>query len=326
MSSKAPWGTRILRDDLDWESLTDDEVVAVREQVRRKRMSRPAQVVTGRADRRSRIEERMLDLPGRQVSVRVHRPRRAAPPLPLVLSFHGGGFVVGDAAQNDWLNSHLAAEGPAVVVALDYRLAPEHPLPAPLDDAVDTLARILDDAAAWGVDPRHVAVLGESAGGTLAALLALRARDAGTPLRAQVLTCPVTDWSDSMTDYPSVVGNGDRPGLSVPRLRAYRALSIRAGFDPRTVSPLLRDDLAGLPPALVVTGAMDPVRDHGSRYVDRLREAGTTASWSDHPRAVHGFLSMPGIVPAARPARQEIVAFVRDHLRTADVPASTDAR
>ncbi|GGQ54154.1 alpha/beta hydrolase [Couchioplanes azureus] len=173
--------------------------------------SRAARLVTGLPDRRARIEERTIDLPGRRLTLRVHRPGNAGPRLSLVLSFHGGGFVAGAPAQNDWLNSRLAARCPAVVVSVGYRLAPGQPLPAPVEDGYDTLVRL--------------------------------------------------------TGYPSIAANAGSPGLSPAQLRTYRRLSVPASLDARSVSPLRFDSLAGLPPALVVTGALDPVADHGRREI-----------------------------------------------------------
>ncbi|WP_205798520.1 alpha/beta hydrolase [Micromonospora sp. CMU55-4] len=297
--------------------MTDDQVIAAREKANRVASSRAARIVTGRPDRGARIEETSIDLPGRRLTLRVHRPKGAGRCLPLVVSFHGGGFFAGTAAQNDWLNSHLAARCPAVVVSVEYRLAPEHPLPHPIDDGYDSVVRLVDDAARWGVDPAAVAVMGESAGGTIAGLVALRARTDGPPLRAQALLYPGTDWTEGMTDYPSVRENADNPTLSLSRLRAARKLSLPPTLDPRSVSPLKFDRLAGLPPTLVVTAALDPLADHGRRYVQRLREDGADARLTCYPRATHTFLSTPGLVPAARPARREIVAFLRGHLHPA---------
>ena len=323
MTSKAPLGTRvILRNTLDWEALTDDQMVALREKVNRLRASRAVRIITGLPDRRARIEERTIDLPGRRLKLRVHRPKDAGPRLPLILSFHGGGFIVGTAAQNDWLNSRLAARCPAVVVSVEYRLAPEHPLPEPVEDGYDTLARILEDPVGWGVDPAAVAVFGESAGGTLAALLALRARQDGPPLHAQVLAYPATDWTETMENYPSVAANTGNPGLSASEWRTARRLSVPPTLDPHSVSPVKFENLADLPPTLVVVGALDAAVDHGRQYVDRLRADGTDAHLTCYPKAIHGFVSMPGLVPAARPARREILAFLRGHLR----PATSSAR
>ncbi|WP_239127644.1 alpha/beta hydrolase [Asanoa siamensis] len=311
MTGRAPLGTRILRDSRDWAAMTDDEVIAARDAANRAASSPAGRIVTGLPDRGARIENAAIDLPGRTVRVRVHRPRSGRRPLPLILSFHGGGFIAGSAVQNDWLNSRLAARCPAVVVGVDYRLAPEHKLPMPVEDGYDTLVRIVDDAAAWGIDPTAVAVMGESAGGTIAALVALRARKA---LRAQVLNYPCTDWTASMLDYPSVAANADNPTLPLSRLRAARSLSVPAGFDARTVSPVTSEDLADLPPALVITAGLDPVADQGRTYADLLREHGTAARLTCYAKATHTFLSTPHLVPAARPARREILTFLREHL------------
>lgn len=327
MSGKAPLGARILAGKTtDWEEFTDDQVIAARHRTNRLRSSRAMRVVTGFPDRRARIEERVLDLPGRSLALRMHRPVDAGPRLPLVLSFHGGGFLVGNAAQNDWLNSHLAARCPAVVVGVEYRLAPEHPLPLPIEDGHDVLVRILDEAGAWGVDPAAVAVLGESAGGTIAALLALRSRRGGPPVHAQVLTYPVVDWTTGMADYPSVTANTGQPGFSLSEWRTAARLGLPPGLDPRSVSPLKSEDLSGLPPALVVTGGLDPLDDHGGRYAERLLAAGTDARRVRYPRAVHGFVSMPGLVPDARPARREILAFLRGRLHPVDRRAGVGRR
>lgn len=314
---RAPLGTRILRDGRDWEAMTDHQVIAAREEAERAASSRLGRLVTGLPDRRARVEDAVIDLPGRRLSLRIHRPRYAQGRLPLIVSFHGGAFIMGSAAQNDWLNSHLAARCPAVVVAVDYRLAPEHPLPAPVEDGYETLAGIGADPAGWGVDPAAVAVLGESAGGMIAALVALRTREEGPPLRAQVLNYPATDWTGTMADladYPSIAENAENPTLPLSRLRAARTLSVPATLDPRSVSPMKVEDLDGLPPALVVTAALDPLADHGRRYAERLRQHGIDARLSCYPSATHAFLSTPGLVPAARPARREILAFLRGHL------------
>jgi acetyl esterase len=297
--------------------MTDDQVIAVRDKANRAGSSRAARIITGLPDRRARIKEATIDLPGRRLMLRVHRPKNADRKLPLIVSFHGGGFIAGTAAQNDWLNSCLAAHCPAVVVSVEYRLAPQHPLPHPVEDGYDALVRLVEDGIGWGIDPGAVAVMGESAGGMIAALIALRARTDGPPLRAQVLNYPSTDWTETMADYPSIAENVDNPTLPLTRLRAARKLSVPSILDPRSVSPVKFENLAGLPPTLVVTAALDPVADHGRRYVERLREDGVDARLTCYPRATHSFLSTPGLVPAARPARREVLAFLRGHLHPA---------
>lgn len=151
----------------------------------------------------------------------------------------------------------------------------------------------------------------------IATLVALRARKEGPTLRAQVLNYPSTDWTDTAEDYPSVAENADNPALPLSRLRAARKLSVPPTLDPRSVSPVKFESLADLPPALVVTGALDPMADHGRQYVRRLREDGTDARLTCYPNAIHSFLSAPGLVPDARPARREILALLRGHLHPA---------
>jgi acetyl esterase len=316
MSSKAPLGARlILKDRPDWESVTADEVIAGRAKLVRLLRSPAMRLIAGLPDRRARIEERALELPGRRLTLRVHRPKAARGPLPLVLSFHGGGFITGTAAQNDWLNSRLAAALPAVVVAVEYRLAPEHPLPAPVEDAYDTLDRLAADPFGWGIDPARIAVVGESAGGTLAALLALRSRETGPAISAQVLVYAALDWTASMTARPSVARNTGQPGLSAGELHLARRIALPAGFDAELVSPLRIADLTGLPPALALAGELDPAYDHGREYVERLRAAGNDARFTGYANAVHKFVSIPGVVPAARPARREVLDFLRARLQ-----------
>ncbi|WP_092381822.1 alpha/beta hydrolase [Micromonospora phaseoli] len=297
--------------------MTGDQVIAAREKANRAAMSRVARIVTGLPDRRAHVKEASIDLPGRRLMLRVHRPKETDRRLPLIVSFHGGGFFAGTAAQNDWLNSHLAARCPAVVVSVEYRLAPEHPLPQPIEDGYDTVVRLVEDAAGWGIDPDAVALVGESAGGTIAALIALHARKDGPPLRAQVLNYPATDWTETMTEYSSIEENADNPTLPLSRLRTARKLGVPPGLDARSVSPLKFDSLAGLPPTLVVTAALDPLADQGRCYAERLREDGTDARLTCYPRATHTFLSTPSLVPAARPARREILTFLRSHVHPA---------
>ncbi|MET1075217.1 MAG: alpha/beta hydrolase [Umezawaea sp.] len=259
-----------------------------------------------------------MALPDRVVRVRVHRRTTGRGSLPLVLHVHGGGFV-GTAAQSDWVNSHLAARLPAVVVSVvvsvEHRLLdPETPLPAAVDDGWDVLRHVVEHAVDWGVDPTRIAVFGESNGGLIAALVAIRARESGSPLRAQVLVNPVLDLTATAFDHASMTRYADGPSLSAAQMRPYLRLAVPPSADPRAVSPLVADDLSGLAPALVVVPTLDPVADHGRRYADRLRESGTPVRLTEHVGAPHAFLSTPGVVPQAKAARAEIAGFLREHL------------
>jgi acetyl esterase len=296
----------------DWPAMTTEELLSYRAAENRFRASAAARAITGEPDPDTVIEWRELALPGRDLPVRVYRPAAVdGVALPLVVHVHGGGFV-GTAVQSDWVNSRLAARLPAVVVSVEHRLvAPDHPLPDAVDDGWDVLRYLVRDAGAWGVDPARAAVFGESCGGLISALAAIRAREAGLPLRAQVLVNPAVDATEALFDHPSVTEYAHTPTLSVPVLRLFRRLAVPPGTDARAVSPLHADDLGGLAPALVVVPTHDPVADHGRRYAGRLEAAGTAVRLSEYAGAGHAFLSMPGLIPQAEAAAAEILGFLR---------------
>ncbi|MFI7705582.1 alpha/beta hydrolase [Nonomuraea sp. NPDC049480] len=297
----------------DWSTVTAEELIAYRDAENRVRASTAARVITGEPDPGATISWQQVALTGRELPVRVYRPL-AAGALPLVIHVHGGAFV-GTAAQCDWVNSHLAAHLPAVVVSVEHRLIDwETPLSAAVDDGWDVLRHVVEHAGTWDIDPARVAVFGESGGGLISALAAIRARRAGLGLRAQVLVNPAVDVTSTAWTYDSMTQYADTPTLSVPLLRFFQRLAIPEGADARALSPLYADDLNGLAPALVVVPTCDPIADHGRRYAERLQAAGTPARLSEYPEAGHGFLSMPGMAPQATPARAEIVAFLRECL------------
>ncbi|MEU1786719.1 alpha/beta hydrolase [Streptomyces sparsogenes] len=306
----------------DWSTLTAEELVAYRDAENRFRASSAIRAITGQPDPGAVIDWQEVALPGRDLPVRVYRPApghagagadRAAG-LPLVLHVHGGGFV-GTAVQCDWANSHLAAQLPALVVSVEHRLlAPETPLSAAADDGWDVLDHVLRHAPRWGVDPARTAVFGESCGGLISALAAIRAREAGLRLRAQVLVNPAVEVTETMFDYPSITEYAYTPSRALPLLRFFQQLAVPPGTDSRALSPLYADDLGGLAPALVLVPTQDAVADHGRRYAERLRAAGTSTRLTEYPGAKHAFLSMPGVEPQAEAARAEILEFLRTAL------------
>ncbi|WP_280380503.1 alpha/beta hydrolase [Nocardia wallacei] len=312
-----------LQKEPDWLTMTAEELVTFRDAANRKAGSRLFRVVTGLPERGVTIRWEDVTLPDRVLPVRVYRPRRGGPgALPLVLHVHGGGFV-GTAAQCDWANSHFAARLPAVVVSVEHRLlAPGIPLTAVVDDGWDVLRHLVRNAADHGIDPARVALAGESTGGLVSALVAVRAKAAALPVRAQVLVNPAADVTETMLDYPSFEKYGDSPTLTVDKMRLFHRLAVPPGADARAVSPLYADDLGALPPALVVVPTLDPIADQGRRYAERLLESGTPARLAEYPGAPHAFLALPGLVPQAKPARAEILAFLREHL-TGARPAAT---
>jgi acetyl esterase len=224
---------------------------------------------------------------------------------------------VGTAVQSDWVNSHLAAHLPALVVSVEHRLLdPDTPLSAAVDDGWDVLQHVVRHARQWGIDPARTALFGESCGGLITALAAIRARDTRVGLQAQVLVNPAVDVTDTMLDHPSMTEHADTPTLALPQLRLFHRLAVPPGTDPRPLSPLHADNLNGLAPALVVVPTHDPLADHGRRYAEQLRAAGTPARLSEYRGAGHAFLSMPGMAQEAEPARAEILEFLRTILTT----------
>ena len=249
----------------------------------------------------------------RATSPCVSTARQADTPLPVVVYFHGGGFVIGDIASHDTTCQRLAAGVPALVVSVDYRLAPEHRFPAAVDDCEAATAWASAHSPEFGGDPSRLAVAGDSAGGNLAAVIARRARAGGGPSIAfQLLVYPVTDMTRSL---PSHTENGtgyllDSDAMSW-FLDNYLAKADRRHPD---ASPLFADDLSGLPPAFVLTAEFDPLRDEGEAYAERLRTAGVPVTTSRYDGMIHGFYGLDSIFDAAKKATAETVVALRDAL------------
>ncbi len=286
----------------------------------RRELPRPvSRLLLGPVSRAVELVDRVLPTAPYAVPVRVYRPRGAAGPLPLVVNLHGGGFVLGNLTGADWLCGRLAALVGAVVVSVDYRLAPEHPAPGPYDDAWAATTWLLEHAAEVGADAGLAALVGESAGGNLAALvtLALRDRRRADPTArdvvGQALVYPSTDLT--MTSG-SALAMADAPVLSKRSVDWYGRQYVPQGLphsialdDPR-VSPLRAHDHADLPPALLVAAGLDPLRDDALAYAAALERSGVAVRTVLYPDAVHGFLSIPRFEPAAGQALDEVVAHL----------------
>jgi acetyl esterase len=245
------------------------------------------------------------------VPIRIYRADRGDGPLPVLVYFHGGGWVFGSVKRNDALGRDLAIRTGAVVVSADYRLAPEHPFPAAADDAW-TVVRDIFARPAFYQSNGSVAVLGDSAGGNLAAVAAWQARDAGLRLAHQVLVCPVLDAG---RDTPSYTEFAKGFGLDADEMewfvRQYAGDADRA--DPR-LSPLRLASAAGLPPATVVTAGCDVLRDEGERYGERLAGAGVPVEVRRFDGAVHGFFGLPRLFDQAAEAREYVAGRLREFL------------
>lgn len=263
------------------------------------------------------VSNRTVPGPAGEVPVRVYRPEAPAP-LPVVVYAHGGGWVLGDLDTHDPHARAVAAKVAAVVVSVGYRLAPEHPFPAALDDLAAVARWALERAGDLGGDPARVAVGGDSAGGNLAAASTLRLRDTpGLPsLAAQLLVYPSVDATLSC---PSVTENGAGRWLESGDMRWFleQYLPTPADRADALASPLSATDLTGLPPAVVAVAGYDPLRDEGIAYAERLGAAGGAVRLLHFPTLTHSFFGLGALSAAAAAAVDETCAALRDLLHPA---------
>jgi acetyl esterase len=258
------------------------------------------------------VADRRVPGPAGELPVRVYTPE-GSPPFPIVVFFHGGGWVVGTLDTYDPLCRALAAATPAVVVSVDYRLAPEHRWPAAVEDAYAATEWASRNAAALGGVQHRLAVAGDSAGGNLAAVVALGARDRGGPaIGFQLLVYPVLDAAGDTASWREYA---DGYHLTADGMRWYwdHYLGGAGGAAP-DASPLRAAFVGGLPPALVIGAEYDILRDEGEAYAARLAEAGVDASASRHAGVVHGFVRWRAVTGAAGDALQEAATALRSAL------------
>ena len=250
----------------------------------------------------TRVDDRLIPGDGNDVPVRVYTPGDAVGgSAPLLLWLHGGGWVIGDLDTSDATARALANRSGAVTVSVDYRLAPEHPAPAALEDCLAALTWCVENAEVLGVDASRVAVGGDSAGGNLAACLCQRVRDEfGPDIDFQLLVYPVTDCTLSS---PSIEENAEGYFLTKGTLEWFVAHYVGDGdLKAASVSPLYAESLAGLPPALVITAELDPLRDEGEAYASGLREAGVAVEHLRYDGQIHGFVGLAGVLDDGRHA------------------------
>ncbi|MCZ8380385.1 alpha/beta hydrolase [Mycobacterium sp. CPCC 205372] len=260
-----------------------------------------------------------IEIPGPAgpIPARHYRPVQAVSgPAPLLVFFHGGGFVIGDLETHDDLCRRISRDGGMHVLSVDYRLAPEHKAPAAVDDADAAYRWAADHAAELGADPQRVAVGGDSAGGNLAAVVCQHARRDGVrPPALQLLIYPVTDLS---SDTRSKTLFADGYFLTARDMNWFAANYVdgsSVAVDDPVVSPLLADDLRGLPPALVLTGGFDPLRDEGNRYAEALRTAGNAVELREESTLVHGFVNFFPLGGGSERATADMISALRAHLQ-----------
>lgn len=267
----------------------------------------------------ARVEDRAIPTPGGLVPVRIYWPNVDAH-LPVLLYFHGGGWVFGNPAWVDGPCRSLANGSGCMVVSVDYRLAPEHRYPAAAEDCYAVTKYIADHPEDFAADPSRIAVSGDSAGGNLAAVVCHMARDRGGPhISFQALIYPCVDYFD---DSPSMKENSEGYFLTLSGMEWFwtRYADVHNAYDPY-LSPLRAKAFAGLPPALVITAEYDPLRDQGELYAKRLSEAGVPATVKRFDGMIHGFFSMGGFIEGGR----EAIALMSAAVATELSPSLTKA-
>ena len=249
------------------------------------------------------VTDRTITGPGGSLSLRIYTPGHVAPaPRPLVLHFHGGGWVLGNLRSGDWMCSTVARDADAVVISVDYRLAPGHKFPAGLEDCYAALTWARDNAASLDADSGRIGVMGDSAGGNLATVLCLLSKDRrGPQICHQALLYPVTDGRMSTGSYQTCK---DGVILSAADMEAFYRYYLEPGMDPLDwrISPLHAADHSGLPPALIVVAGRDPLHDEGVLYAEKLAKAGVPVILKDYPQMPHGFASAPSLSRDTKPA------------------------
>ncbi len=258
----------------------------------------------------AKVEDRTIPGPAGEIPIRIYWPEGTGP-FPVLVYFHGGGWVIGSITSHDATCRTLTNAAGCMIVSVDYRLAPEHKFPAAAEDAYTATKWVAEHGAAIGADPRRVAVGGDSAGGNLAAVVSLMARErGGPPLAYQLLVYPVTDYR---FDTPSYGENAEGYLLTKQSMEWFwnHYLNDASQGDHPYASPLRAQDLRGLPPALVITAEYDPLRDEGAAYAARLQEAGVPAACSRYDGMIHGFFGMSLLLDKAKLAVGEAAGALK---------------
>jgi acetyl esterase len=272
---------------------------------------RNARIFAGTPIPMARVEELTLPGPVDAIAARLYVPNGDGRPRALVVFYHGGGWVIGDLDTHAATCRFLAREADALVLAIDYRLAPEHRFPAAVDDAFAAFQWAVREAEVLCADPARIAVAGDSAGGNLAAVVSQIARAAGGPCpAAQLLIYPATDLTTKRESFRLFSTGFFLTERDVDWYKSRYAPDPAAWPDAR-LSPLLAQDLRGLPPAVVATAGFDVLRDEGELYARRLQDAGVRVELRRVTGQIHGFANATGVSPAARRAMADVAGLLR---------------
>ncbi|UCH48408.1 MAG: alpha/beta hydrolase [Betaproteobacteria bacterium] len=266
-----------------------------------------------------RFEDREIDGPGGRIPIRIYTPRELASneKLPVLVWYHGGGYVIGDLDTHDWACRALANESDCIVVAVDYRLAPEHKFPAAVEDCYAALKWVAANTTEIHADAGRIAVGGDSAGGNLATVISILARDDGSPkICFQLLVYPVTAPEPETKSHHAFA---EGYLLTRKTITWFFTHYLRGPKDTKDFryAPLEADDLSSLPPALIIVAGFDPLRDEGVEYAEALIHAGNRVRLSNYEGMVHGFYLMGGMVDASLHAVSESAAMLRDAFASA---------
>lgn len=260
------------------------------------------------------IREAQIEGAAGSLPLRLYLPNNGDAPYAASIYLHGGGWSIGDIDTHDKVCRRLVHTSGHAVVSVGYRLAPEHPAPAGPDDVVAAVRWLFRHGGELNLNPQRLAVAGDSAGGSLAAVVTQQLRGE-VPLRAQVLFYPATDLSPAADNFASRFENGNVPPLTLAAMHAMSNPFVRTfdTADPR-LSPLRASNFYGLPPALIFVGECDVLRDDGRHYRDALEKAGVEVEYVEVPGMVHGFIEMAGVLPAAVQAFEQAGTFLRGRL------------
>jgi acetyl esterase len=262
-----------------------------------------------------RVEDRSIDGPAGAINIRIYWPpaySEGSAASPVVLFFHGGGFVMGDLDTHDGTARQHAVGAEAIVVSVEYRLAPEHPYPAAVEDAWAATRWVATQGHVIGADTSRIALAGDSAGGTIAAAIAQRARAEGTPpITFQLLWYPSTMWDSSLPSFTENATAMILDAKAIADFSRWYAGEFDMADPPPGMAPGRAEDLSGLPPAYIAVAGHDPLRDDGIRYGELLAAAGVPVEVHNAETMVHGYVGYAGVVPAATAAMDRGLAALR---------------
>lgn len=263
----------------------------------------------------ARVEDRTIPGPKQPIPVRVYWPETGRN-LPALVYCHGGGWVFGTLDSIDRTMRALTNASGCVVISVDYRLAPEHKFPAAVEDADAALRYVAEHTEEFGIDPNRIATGGDSAGGNLAAVVCLMARDRGGPKVAfQLMVYPVTDYGDARPSSREFADGYLLTSAAMDYFWGHYLARTEDGQHPHA-SPLKAKSLAGLPPAMVITAECDPLRDQGEAYAQRLKEAGVPVDVKRYDGAIHAFFNLAGVIDSGRQAIEDAGAALKQALKT----------